>query len=109
MRRFFLLFTIYIALLLAPEMHAQYVWKETNRAITEQAINNPRTTEGIAVYRQSGMLIVKTPVKTSIRVLTILGQTISAVAVNPGTYELELNTHGIFIVRIGDNAFRLTL
>lgn len=93
------------------EMRAQshYVWKESNRDLPEQSVNNPRTTDGIEIYTKPGVIIVRTPVKAAVKVLSILGQTISQTIIPQGIYELQINTHGIFIVKVGDNTIRVAL
>lgn len=110
MQRILILLTIFaVAFVFEVRPESRYVWKESNRDLPEQTVNNPRTTEGIEVYAGSGMIIVKTPVKTSVKILSILGQTISQTTIPQGTYELQINTHGIFIVKVGDSTIRVAL
>lgn len=93
------------------ELSAQshYIWKEYKQALPEKTINNPRTTAGIEVYTSNGSLIIRTNEKTQVKVLSILGQTISQATIEAGVYELKINSHGIFIVKIGDFTLRVAL
>ena len=110
MKRFVsILVILLMTVTLLPAVPAAYVWREFSAEISRPSINNPRTTDGIEVFSKPGGLIVRTPVRASVRVLTILGQTVSQVVINPGTYELNLNTHGIFIVKVGDYTLRVAI
>lgn len=98
-------------MVLANNLQAQqpYVWKESQIEVPAKTINNPKATDGIEVYTRPGTLIIQTPVKSSIKVLSILGQIISQTTINPGTFELTLNTHGIFIVKINEYTMRVAI
>ncbi len=111
MKRFFLYITTALALILATNMQAQspYTWKESHAEIPEKSVNNPKNNDGIEVFTRPGTLIIRTPVKSYVKVLSILGQVISQTSINPGTFELTLNTHGIFIVKINEYTMRVAI
>lgn len=110
MKKFFVTLAIAIAFAtVSVDAQTAYIWKESTTQLPEQTLNNPRITEGIEVYGKSGTLIIRTPIKTSVKVLSILGQTISQATINPGTHELPLNAHGIYIVKVGDYTLRVAL
>lgn len=110
MKRFFI--NIFIALaLLTTTLQAQtrYEWKESQTEATGKIANNPKANDGIEIYTRPGILTVSTPIKSSMKVLSILGQVISQTTINPGTFELKLNTHGIFIVKINEYTVRIAI
>ncbi len=110
MKKWLLLAVLFIAAASVPtEAQNRYEWKQATAQQQMRSLNNPRNTDGIELYSSKGKLVIKTPVKTTVRVLTILGQTISQAVVEPGTFELNLNTHGIFIVKVGDYTLRVAL
>ena len=90
-------------MILASDLQAQsrYAWKESQTEVSGKTVNNPKANNGIEVYTRPGTLIIQTPVKSSIKVLSILGQII--------TFELTLNTHGIFIVKINEYTMRVAI
>lgn len=110
MKRWFII-SVFCIFATLPAAYAQtrYSWKETTVQSATQPVNNPKTTGGIEVYAHSGTLTVRTPEKTTVTVLSILGQTISQTSINAGTYELLIGTHGIYIVKIGDFTLRVAL
>lgn len=95
--------------LAAAAQPQHYAWKESPSQPTSQPVNNPRSTDGIEVYTRPGTLIVKNPERTTVTVLSILGQTISQTTINAGTHELHIGTHGIYIVKVGDFTLRVAL
>ena len=109
--KLFSLIIVIASLLLANQLQAQphYVWKESQTEISDKIANNPKANDGIEIYTRPGTLIVHTPVKSSVKVLSILGQLISQTTINPGTFELPLNTHGIFIVKINEYTVRVAI
>lgn len=110
MKKWLLFAILFIAAASVPaEAQSRYEWRQATTEQQLRSLNNPRNTDGIELYSSQGKLVIKTPVKTTVRVLTILGQTISQAVVEPGTFELNLNTHGIFIVKVGDYTLRVAL
>ena len=99
-----ILILIAIFALSATPVKAELQWKEGSREYT-----TPMVQETIEVYGKDGSIIVHTPRKIRVRVLTILGQTVSDAMLNPGTSELKINSRGIYIVKIGDFTKKVAL
>ncbi|MCF0205097.1 MAG: hypothetical protein HUK12_07395 [Muribaculaceae bacterium] len=83
-------------------------WKDSSRDIPSSQITETKI-DGVDVYGKDGVIVVRTPRKIRIRVLTILGQTVSDATLNPGTSELRINSRGIYIVKIGDYTKKVAL
>jgi len=49
-----------------------------------------------------GAVIITTDHAVSVKIVTILGRTISSETLQPGTWQLSLPTHGVYIVKVGD-------
>ena len=81
---------------------AEVQWRETNREVQGKTWNDPRTCDGIEIYGRNGTITIVTPKRISVRVYTILGQVVSQATLQPGTSELRLGSHGIYLVRIGN-------
>lgn len=97
------------ATFLTATAQPRYTWKEIPTKTETQPVNNPKTTDGIEIYAAKGTLSIKTPEKTTVKVLSILGQTISQATINAGTHELQIGTHGIYIVKVGGFTLRVAL
>ncbi len=91
------------------DAQTRYAWRESVVTNTATPVNTPRADEGIEVYTRSGALVVRNQERTTVTVLTILGQTISTTTLNAGTHELRIGTHGIYLVKIGANTIRVAL
>ncbi len=87
----------------------RYAWRESVVTNASTLVNTPRADEGIEVFTRSGALIVRNQERTTVTVLTILGQAISTTTLNAGTHELRIGTHGIYLVKIGANTIRVAL
>lgn len=74
-------------------------------------------TEGKTVARDQeteiragrGVIYVTTSHPATIKVFTILGQVISAETIPAGTSQLNLGSHGIYIIKIGDLTCKVAL
>jgi len=108
-RKYAILLFCFLAAYFVAYAQTRSLWRQPEYRITTQPVNDPKTTDGIKVYSQSGNLIIQTPEKTTVKVLSILGQTISQATVNPGIYELPIGTHGIYIVKIGAFTIRVAI
>lgn len=63
----------------------------------------------IEVRAGSGVIYVTTSQPLSIKVFTILGQTVAQDVLPQGTSQLVLGTHGVFIVKAGDTTFKVAV
>lgn len=68
-----------------------------------------KQTVDIEVRSAGSRIIVTTSRPVQVRVFTILGQLISVENLPAGTSMLELNMHGVFIVKIGDTTCKVAL
>lgn len=71
---------------------------------TEQASDSKvvlRQTD-VEVRSSRGAIIVTTSKPVQIKVYSILGQLVAQDTLQPGTFRMAINTHGIYIVKIGD-------
>lgn len=60
-----------------------------------------RETE-IEIKAASGVLIITSNKPVHVKVFTILGRLVSSETLNPGRNQLQLPTHGVYIVKVGD-------
>lgn len=56
----------------------------------------------IEVKTAPGIIIVSTNHQVQIKVFTILGRLVNSETLQPGTSRLQLPTHGVYIVKVGD-------
>lgn len=98
-----------IALAVSEVASAQLTWRETNREVQGRSLTDPRQTDGVEIYANNGVITIKTTRRIQVRVLTILGQTVSQATLNPGVSELRVGTRGIFIVKVGNLAQKVAL
>ena len=112
MKRLFTSALLGLAIILSGSVlaHAQLKWQHTTDSIIEVAsLNNPDETDGIAIYSQQQSIIIKTDHRVDVRVFTILGQLVSHGEVLAGTSILNINSRGIYIVKIGNITQKVVL
>lgn len=68
-----------------------------------------KSTVDIEVRSAGSTIIVTTNRPVTVRVFSILGQLISQENIPAGTSMLELNMHGVFIVKIGELTCKVAL
>ncbi len=102
MRRLLVILALVFTLGLGNTALAEIQWHETNREVQGKTWNDPSTSDGIKIYGRNGTITIVTPKRITVRVYTILGQMVSQATLQPGTSELKLGTHGIYLVRIGN-------
>ena len=102
MKRLLAILTLLLALGLGNTTLAEVQWHETNREVTGKVLNDPRASDGVEIYGSNGVITIVTPKRIVVKVYTILGQMVSQATLQPGTSELKLGTHGIYLVRIGN-------
>lgn len=91
------------------DAQTRYAWRESVVTNASTPVNTNHADEGVEVYTRSGVLIVRNQERTTVTVLTILGQAISTTTLNAGTHELRIGTHGIYLVKIGNSTIRVAL
>ncbi|MBR6283651.1 MAG: T9SS type A sorting domain-containing protein [Muribaculaceae bacterium] len=109
MKRTVMILLTMIALAVSNMASAQLSWRETNREVTGRSLTDPKLTDGIEIYGNAGVITIKTPRRITVRVFTILGQSVSQAVLNPGTSELRIGTRGIYIVKIGNLTQKVAL
>ena len=109
MRKTLTIILTLIALAVSNMASAQLTWRETNREVTGRSLTDPKLTDGIEIYGYAGTIFIKTPKRITVRVFTILGQSVSQATLNPGTSELKIGTRGIYIVKIGNLTQKVAL
>ena len=76
---------------------------------TAQTQGSVALSDGVELTSTSNTIVVKTNHRIQMQVFTILGQLISRAYLNPGTSELRVNSRGIYIVRVGNEAQRIAV
>lgn len=90
----------------AASLHAR-TW-ESMKTERSDARSVARETD-IEVKTASGILIVSTNVRTSVKVYTILGQLVSSETIGPGTLQYRVGAHGVYIVKVGSLTCKVAL
>lgn len=110
MKRFLALWVTVLALGVGMSAVAQQMqWREASREVQGRSLVDARVTDGVEIYGSNGVITVRTTRRVHVRVFTILGQSVSAVTLNPGTYDLKVGARGIFIVKIGNLTQKVAL
>lgn len=64
----------------------------------------------VEVKTARGVVMVTTNRAIQVKIYTILGQMVSSDTVGPGSFQFTIPTHGIYIVKIGENlTFKVAL
>ena len=79
---------------------AQLRWQQSDVVVEGPSLNDPSESGGVAIYSRDQSIIIITDRRVEVRVFTILGQLVSRGEVQPGTSELNINSRGIYIVKI---------
>lgn len=56
----------------------------------------------LEIKASSGLILINTNHTVQVKVFTILGRLVSSETVAPGRSQLQLPTHGVYIVKVGD-------
>ena len=84
-------------------------WQHTDIVVSEPSLNDPAEADGIAIYSHGQAIIIKTDRRIQVRVFTILGQIVSQGEVAPGSSILNINSRGIYIVKIDNITQKVVL
>lgn len=87
----------------------QMQWREANHDVQGRSLVDSRVTDGVEIYGSNGTITIRTSRRVQVRVFTILGQSVSVVTLNAGTYDLKVGSRGIFIVKIGNLTQKVAL
>ena len=89
-------------------LHAAKPWESTrNERFTEGRIVT-RTTE-IEISTLPGVIMINTSKPMQVKVFSVLGQLVSSATIPSGVSQLNLGTHGVFIVKAGDVTCKVAL
>ncbi|MBD5232032.1 MAG: T9SS type A sorting domain-containing protein [Bacteroidales bacterium] len=91
-----------------PSLHARSTWESTRAERAAEAKQVMRSSE-LEVKASRGVIYVTTSRPVQVKVFSILGQLISQETIAAGTSRLQLASHGIFIVKIGDVTCKVAL
>lgn len=103
-----LLLSCLAACLATPAVQARSSWESTRTERAADAKQVMRTSE-VEVKVSSGVIFVTSARPVQVKVFSILGQLISQETIPAGTSRLQLGTHGIYIVKIGDLTCKVAL
>ncbi len=98
-----------MSLICALPTYAARNWESLKANDRLQQARVVKQTVDIEVRSSRGTIIVTTSKPVQVRVFSILGQMISQDTLPAGTSILELNMHGVFIVKIGDMTCKVAL
>ena len=109
MRRFWIILVTVFCMTAAGDAWAQLQWRETTHQVTGRSLTDPSYTDGVEVFGNDGVITIRTSRRIQVRVFTILGQLISNATLNPGTSELRIRAHGVYILKIGNITQKVAL
>lgn len=83
-----------------PQGAQQHTWEtlKTERANTRQVAKEAE----IEIKTANGVIIITTGRQVEIKVFSIIGRQVSQQTLAPGTHQLQLPTHGVYIVKVDD-------
>lgn len=100
-RRILAITILLIASLIAiPAYAAQGKWEQvkTERSDTKTIAKDSDSEIRIA----KGVVVVNTNRQVQVKIYTILGQIVSRETLPPGTSQITIHPHGVYIIKIGD-------
>ena len=71
-------------------------------ALTAYAAQSVMKDAELEIKAAPGVILVRNTHQVQIKVFTILGRMVSSETLPPGTSRLQLPTHGVYIVKVGD-------
>lgn len=63
----------------------------------------------IEVFSAPGLIMVKVTHEVEVRIYTILGKLISAQVLQPGTFQYEMDSHGIYIIKTDETSCKIAI
>lgn len=97
-----------LALCCPANMSAARNWENVRYERLSEGRMVTRTTE-IEVRTLSGAILIYTNRPVQVKVFSILGQLVSSETIPAGVSQLNLGTHGLFIVKVGDTTCKVAL
>ena len=102
-------FLCVIIALCGMNMQAALHWRQGSVKVESANRAGSDASGDIEVYSQGMSIIVKTDRKVQVKVFTILGQVVSEAELAAGTSVLEINSRGIYLVKIDDFTQKVVL
>lgn len=110
MRRIFIGIIMLISAICFTNGATPIKWQEFNGKLSQDTILSERTqSDDIEVYSSNGNVIIRLKEKSQVKVFTILGQLVSNAELAAGTWELKINSRGIYIIKIGNHTQKIAL
>lgn len=110
MRRILALIVVVVAMMaVTPAVAQQMQWREAAHEVQGRSLVDSRVTDGVEIFGSNGVITIRTSRRVQVRVFTILGQSVSVVTLNAGTYDLKVGSRGIYIVKIGNLTQKVAL
>lgn len=63
----------------------------------------------IEIFTAPACIIINVARQVDIKVFTILGRVVSAETIPPGTFQLSVGAHGVYIVKVGELTCKVAL
>ena len=84
----------------APAYAAQGKWEQIKSERTDTKSIAKDSDSEIRIAR--GVVVVTTTKQVQVKIYTILGQIVSRETLPPGTSQISIYPHGVYIIKIGD-------
>ena len=104
MKKILILLIIFSAATLSAQ---EIKWQESD--FIANWLNPVADNDDIEIYTKPGVIIVKVKKETFISLYTILGKPLGTQNLEPGIYEMPLNSHGVFIVKTEGSSCKISL
>lgn len=110
MRKFIACILMIIAVAVTSLASEPIKWQETTKVLRQNTMVSERTLpDGIEIYAADGTIYVRIQGKETVKVFTILGQLVNRSTLAQGTWELKINSRGIYIIKIGNHTQKVAL
>lgn len=74
------------------------------------SVSSPATSvDKVEAWASDGYIYLSTPKQQTVKVLSIVGQLISEQQVPAGVSKLRITARGIYILKVGEKTFRMTI
>ncbi|MCH5216448.1 MAG: T9SS type A sorting domain-containing protein [Muribaculaceae bacterium] len=110
MRRTFIGILMIISAVFFLSGNTPLKWQEFNEKLSDNVSLSERyQQDNIDVYSSNGNVIIRLKEKSQVKIFTILGQLVSNEELPVGTWELKINSRGIYIIKIGNHTQKIAL
>ncbi|MCM1319326.1 MAG: hypothetical protein NC217_02970 [Muribaculaceae bacterium] len=95
-------------LVCSMDMQAAKPWESTRNERFSEGRIVTRTTE-VEISTLPGVIMINSTRQIQVKVFSVLGQLVSSATLPAGVSQLNLGTHGVFIVKVGDVTCKVAL